>query len=166
MQITDELLIRMNRVEYLFLRSLHEFGICQLEMVVDEAVVNEGSRGKLNNSYLPPDLEFIYKDAAPIETVEGCMAFRLYWKRFAAYLVTEECVGSCGNYQDEVYEGKRFRLYSKSHFLEHLARDTGAHTKPLLHFKIVCEHQMIDVASEEPPTIEIISLQAEMHSRL
>jgi hypothetical protein len=158
MQANGELFIRMNQVEYLFLRSLNELEICQLELVAEEAVVNKEKFGKLKPTELPAELAFLIDNSAPIETMEGCKAFRLYWKRYAAYLVTEECVGSCGNYQDEVYEGKRLRLYSKSHFLEHLARDTGAHTKPLLHFKIVCEHQIVDVASEEPPTIEIISL--------
>jgi hypothetical protein len=158
MQDDDELFLCMNQVEYLFLRSLNELGICQLEMIVEEAVVNEARRGKLDRSDLPPELTLLYKNAAPIETVEGCKAFRLYWKRFAAYLVTEECVGSCGRYEDEVYEGKRLRIYSKSHFLEHLAHDTGAHSKPLLHLKILCENQIIDVASEDSPSIEIISL--------
>jgi hypothetical protein len=50
------------------------------------------------------------------------------------------------------------RLYSKSHFLEHLARDTGAHTKSLLHFKVACKNHIVDVVSEEQPTIEIIPL--------
>jgi hypothetical protein len=158
MQTNDELFIRMNQVDYLFLRSLAEPGINQLEMVVDEAVVIEEKRGKLNSSSLPSELAFLYKDSAPIETTEGCMAFRLYWKRYAAYLVTEECVGGCGDYEDEVYKGERLRLYSKSHFLEHLARDTGAHTEPLLHFKVVCENHIVDVVSEERPTIEIIPL--------
>ena len=158
MQTNNEFFLSMNQVEHLFLRSLSERGICQLEMIVEEAVVNEARRGTLNSSNLPSDLAFLYENAAPIETVEGCKAFHLHWDRFVAYLVTEECAGSCGNYEDEVYEGKRLRIYSKSYFLEHLARDTGAHSKPLPHFKVVCERQIIDVASEEPPIIEIISL--------
>src|SRR5437588_13097630 len=53
-----------------------------------------------------------------------------------AYLVTEECVGSCGRDDDEIYTGKLFRVYTKSHFLEHLLRDTGGHTESILHFKL------------------------------
>ena len=157
MQIDRQGFELINQVQHLFLRSLNEIDICQLEMILEEAVVNEARRGKLNASSLPNELAFLYKDAAPIESIEGCKVFRLYWKLYAAYLVTEECVGSCGNYEDEIYEGKRLRLYSKSHFLDHLARDTGGHFKPLLHLKIICENQIIDVASPEPPTIEVVS---------
>jgi len=73
--------------------------------------------------------------------------------------VTEESVGSCGTYNDEVYEGKLLRVYSTSHFLEHLARDTGGLTRPLQHHKLICLNHLIDVASEESPEIRIISNQ-------
>jgi hypothetical protein len=126
-------------------------------LIVEEAIVNEAMRGSIESTSLPVELSFLLNDAAPIESVEGCLSFRLYWKRIAAFLVTEECVGGCGQYDDEVYEGKRFRLYSKSHFLEHLARDTGGHLGELIHYKIVCEHQLIDIVSDALPEIEIIS---------
>lgn len=70
--------------------------------------------------------------------------------------MTEECVGSCGDYSDELFEGDRVRKYSKSHFLEHLARDTGAHSEPLIHFKIICENHLVDVTAEDLPEIEIV----------
>src|SRR5450755_2035939 len=41
-----------------------------------------------------PELAAIRKDASPIESVEGCRVFELYWRRYVAYLVTEELVGS------------------------------------------------------------------------
>jgi hypothetical protein len=107
-------------------------------------------------SGLPDSLAFLRESSAPIEWMDGCLAFRLYWKRYAAYLVTEECVGSCGDYAEEVFEGDRLRRYSKSHFLDHLSRDTGAHSRPLIHFKIICENHLVDVAAEDPPKIEIV----------
>ena len=71
----------------------------------------------------------------------------------AAYLVTEECVGSCGSYDDETFSGKLFRVYTKSHFLEHLGRDTGAHTEPVVHYKLTCLNHLIDVAAYAPPEV-------------
>ena len=59
--------------------------------------------------------------------------------------VTEECVGSCGSHDDEIFRGKLFRVYTKSHFLEHLARDTGGHTETILHYKLTCLNHLIDV---------------------
>jgi hypothetical protein len=73
-----------------------------------------------------------------------------------AYLVTEECVGSCGESGGETYSGKLFRVYTKSHFLDHLARDTGGHIKPIQHYKLTCLNHLIDVASYGPPEIRQI----------
>jgi hypothetical protein len=64
---------------------------------------------------------------------------------------TEECVGSCGQYDDEVFTGSVFRVDTKSHFLEHLGRDTGGHTEEIFHFKLTCLNHLIDVAAYAPP---------------
>jgi hypothetical protein len=136
---------------------MKESGINQLELIFEEAIVNEAKRGKIQSTNLPADLYFLLEGAAPIESVDGCLAFRFYWKRYTAFLVTEECVGGAGQYADEVYEGHLLRIYSKSHFLEHLARDTGGHTSPLVHYKIVSENHVVDVVAEIQPEIEIVS---------
>jgi hypothetical protein len=98
-------------------------------------------------------LEGIRKGASPIEFIDTCRSFELIWKRYVAYLVTEECVGSCGNYDDEIFTGKLFRVYTKSHFLEHLARDTGGHTEKIQHYKLTCLNHLIDVAAYAPPEV-------------
>jgi hypothetical protein len=74
-------------------------------------------------------LSEILQDALPIETTESCKTFEVYWKHYVAYLVTEEGVGGCGEYKDEAYTGKILRHYTKSHFLDHLNRDTDGHFK-------------------------------------
>jgi len=158
MQPLPALFDRVNACASLFLRSINEMGINQVEIIIEEAVVNEALRGKMDPTQLPSELSFLLDSAAPIESVPGCQAFRLYWKGYAAYLVTEECVGSCGHFEDEVFEGDRLRIYSKSHFLDHLARDTGAHGE-LIHYKITCENHLVDIAAEEPPVIEAIPRQ-------
>jgi len=100
-------------------------------------------------------------DYHPIEHTRDCKSFELTWKHYIAYLVTEECVGSCGDYQDEMYTGKVFRVYSKSHFLEHLARDTGGHTQPIHHYKLICLNHLVDVASYSPPAIRALASGSE-----
>jgi hypothetical protein len=123
--------------------------------VVQEAVANRSGQVR---SDLPdlPELTEILKDSWPIESTEGCKTFDLYWKHYAAYLVTEEMVGSIVRDDDEVFSGKLLRLYSKSHFLDHLARDTGGHPKPIQHYKVSCLNHLIDVAAYAPPEIRII----------
>lgn len=146
----------INRTECLYLRELSEPSDNQLNIWIEEASTNEAKRGSFSTERHPPELQYLLRGAAPIESSSESRMFRLFWKRYAAYLVTEECVGSCGSYDDEVYEGRLFWLYLKSHFLEHLDRDTGAHSNPLIHYKICCLNHTIDVAADAPPEIEVL----------
>jgi hypothetical protein len=124
----------LNSVKYLFLHELTEPRDNSLRLVVQEAKENPGAPVALPGD--APELAQILK---------GCA-------------VIEECAGSCGNYADEVFEGKLFRVYTKSHFLDHLVRDTGGHVKPVQHFKLTCLNHLIDVASYAPPRIRLIGL--------
>lgn len=153
-----EIARRINNAQYLYLRKIEEPRDNQLELRVQEAGVNEAKRGTIQEGGALEEIQKLLTDTAPIESTPDCLAFRLFWRNYVAYLVTEECAGSCGNYEDEIYSGNLFRLYSKSHFLEHLARDTGAHCNPLIHYKLCCLNHIIDVAAEEPPEIEIIRI--------
>jgi len=155
---------QLESVQYLYLRELSEPRDNSLKLVVEEAVVNPAGRVKSGR----PDLEAILKDASAIEPVEGCRVFELYWKRYAAYLVTEELVGSnCVTaYNDESYTGKILRVYTRSHFLEHLARDTGGHVNPVQHYKLVCLNHLIDVAAYAPPEVRVVAEQSTGSTRL
>ena len=124
-----------------------------LRFVVQEAVVNP--TGVSRSSYPDlPELEEITKGTSPIESTDTCRTFELTWKRYVAYLVTEEIVGSCGqNVDDEIFTGELFRVYTKSHSLEYLARDTGGHMEEILHYKLICLDHLIDVAAYTPPEV-------------
>lgn len=76
-----------------------------------------------------------------------------------AYLVTEELVGSNApnGYADEVYVGRILRVYTKSHFLDHIMRDTGGHVQELVHYKLICLNHLIDVVSYLPPKVEVLA---------
>ena len=119
--------------------------------MVQEAVANPS--GLVGSHLELPELAETLKDASAIESTEDCRSFELTWKHYVAYLVTEECVGSCGSKDDEMFSGKQFRVYTKSHFLEHLARDTGGHTDEILHYKLICLNHLIDVAAYSPPEV-------------
>ena len=154
---------QLNSVQYLYLRELSEPRDNSLKLVVEEAVVN---RSGLVKPELP-ELASLLKDRSPIESVAGCRVFELYWKRYAAYLVTEELVGSNAEngYEDECYSGRLLRIYSKSHFLAHIARDTGGHIEPLLHYKLVCLNHLIDVAAYTPPDVRVFASESDERSR-
>jgi hypothetical protein len=124
-----------------------------LRIVLEEAIVNK-SAVVVNDR---PELA-ILAGAHRIESVEGCSKFQLSWPHYLAYLVTEELVGSnaLNGYSDEVYTGKILRVYSKSHFLDHIKRDTGGHIEDILHFKLICLNHLIDVVSYHPPDVKVL----------
>ena len=141
----------LDSAKYLYLRELSEPRDNSLRLVVQEAVVNPG--GVVRSHPELPELGKIMNDFSPIESTQDCRRFELIWKHYVAYLVTEECVGSCGSYDDESFSGKLFRVYTMSHFLEHLARDTGGHTEAIRHYKLTCLNHLIDVAAYTPPDV-------------
>jgi hypothetical protein len=146
----DELISRLSESRYLYLRSISEPRNNSVTIVVDEAIADE----------LPiehrPDSSVLFSSAATIRTTDKCLSFEIQWNRYVAYLVTEEMVGSGGSDEDETYTGKLFRVYTKSHFLDHLSRDTGYHDSAVLHFKILCLNHLIDVAAYDRPSIRIL----------
>lgn len=85
--------------------------------------------------------------------------FQLSWKHYLAYLVTEELVGSnaSNGYEDEVYTGKILRVYTRSHFLDHVMRDTGGHIQEILHYKLICLNHLIDVVSYYRPDVQLLA---------
>ncbi len=154
----------LNSVKYLYLRELSEPRDNSLRIILDEAMDNRSAPSSVHHDL--PELTEILKNSWPIETTAGCKSFELSWKHYVAYLVTEECVGSCGGYDDEVYTGNLFRIYTKSHFLEHLERDTGAHDEPIQHFKLICLNHLIDIASYALPDIRLLDPDAQKSARI
>jgi hypothetical protein len=65
--------------------------------------------------------------------------------------------GSCGKYEGEKYTGRLLRLYSKSHFLDFVAADTGAHFESYSRYKICCENHNIDIVFVTAPELSYVS---------
>jgi hypothetical protein len=151
----DDARTSLDSVQYLYLRALLEPRDNALRIVVQEAISNR-ENPVLTDSGRSPDLDALTSGAFPIESTASCKTFMLEWKHYVAYLVTEECVGSCGAYDDEIYSGRVFRTYTQSHLLSHLARDTGGHFEPLQHHKLTCLNHLIDVVATASPTISIV----------
>lgn len=154
----DEAILLLNQAKYLCLRQISEPEDNSLRLVVEEAIADRTETVSTPDPTSP--LAEIRKGASPIKSAEGCRVFELQWSRYVAYLVTEEGVGSGGSDEDEVYTGKLLRLYTKSHFLDHLARDTGGHFEPILHYKVICQNHLIDVASYSPPEVRLLSVES------
>lgn len=158
LEIPDwEAIEQLNSSRYIDLREISEPNkqvFNSLRIIVDEAIVNEAASVVSDR----PELVGILAGAHPIESVEGCKTFQLSWKHYLAYLVTEELVGSnaANGYADEVYTGRILRVYTRSHFLDHIRRDTGGHVQDIVHYKLICLNHLIDVVSYLPPKVELI----------
>jgi len=145
----------LNQAEYYYLRGISEPRDNSLRLVIEQAALNrEGKPEDIPNEL--PEIQAIKSDAFPIESIQGCKTFELIWDRYAAYLVTEELAGTGGFCDEEVYEGKLFRVYSKSNFLNFLARDIGETIEPINHYKLICLNHLIDVVSAKPPKVSEI----------
>jgi hypothetical protein len=148
----------LNTVDYVYLRELSEPRDNSLRILVEEATLNK------NRTAEPPvpELRHLYENAHPIESTAKCRLFELYWNRYAAYCVSEELVGSNahGGYDNESYTGKILRAYTRSHFLDHMLRDTGGHLAVVLHWKLVCLNHLIDVAAYQMPTVTLLPLDS------
>src|SRR5271163_734742 len=101
----------LNSAKYLYLRRLSEPRDNSLCLVVQEAIENRSARPSTRSDV--PELAKILTETWPIESVEDCKTFELFWRRYTAYLVTEELIGSCGSYDDESYTGRLLRFYTK-----------------------------------------------------
>jgi hypothetical protein len=150
----EDEIVSLNEAKYLFLRDISEPEENSLRLVVEEAIADHTQTVSTPDPTSP--FAEILKGASPVKVVEGCRRFELQWSRYVAYLVTEETVGSGGSYEDEVYTGKLFRVYTKSHFLDYLSRDSGGHFEPILHFKLMCQNHLIDVAAYGPPEVRLL----------
>jgi hypothetical protein len=154
----EEIISLLNQAKYLLLRQISEPDENSLRLVVEESIADRTETVSTPDPTSP--FAEIRKGASPIKSVEGCRAFKLQWSRYIAYLVTEEGVGSGGSDQDEVYTGNLLRVYTKSHFLDHLSRDTGGHFEPILHYKLICQNHLIDVASYSSPEVRLLSTES------
>ena len=75
---------------------------------------------------------------------------------------------ACPPDAEQSYSGKRFRIYSTSHFRDYLSRSTFAtdeYPGPLRHFEICCEAQIVNVVSTVSPTITVTAPRAHSEQR-
>ena len=150
----------INKATYLYLREISEPHDNSLRLVVQEAVTNPGGNVRRRPNELA-EVAKLLDGTSPIESTEECNIYEIYWDKYAAYLVMNESVASCGNHPQEQYSGNLFRIYSKSNFLDHLANDAQAIIDPMQHFKLICLNHVIDIASQVPPEIREISARTE-----
>jgi hypothetical protein len=142
-----DLFDQINTHKYLYLDRLYEEKDLELCVVVDEAKILGGEPNTLENA----------SQYGPIVSDHTCEKYKIVFKNYLAYLVTNEIVARGDN--DEQFTGNLLRTYSKSKFLEYMASTTNGAIDvfgPCTHYEVVTLNQIIDVAATREPEIEIV----------
>jgi hypothetical protein len=137
----------------LYLDRLYEETDLELCVIVDEAKVLSSELESLPNS----------SAYGPIVSDETCNKYRITFKNYVAYCITNESCAGAGD--DEQFTGTLFRTYSKSQFLDYIAKSGGGLIDTLggyTHYEIVTMNQIIDVAATQEPEIKLVSREGAM----
>jgi hypothetical protein len=136
--------------KYLYLRELREPEDNTLRIVVAEAKADGP----------PEDIEILGKvisGTRAIESDESCRLFEVFWPSYVAYCVRNESYTSWDDSQ--VWEGRLFRVYSKSHFRDYVAKDTCSSDEypgPLRHWCLLCLNHLVDVIGCAEPEFRLL----------
>lgn len=94
-------------------------------------------------------------NATPIEATDQSRMFEIAWRYYVGYSVLNESYAAA--HDTEQYAGTRFRIYSKSHFLDYMCLASFASDEypgPTQHYCVACEDHILNVLSTEAPTIK------------
>jgi hypothetical protein len=145
----------MNECTYLLATDVGEVEELTLALTIVEMKVQADVTTSENSS--PPS--WLTIEGRPIEEDETCQLFQLLFDRnhMISYRVLNKSYGKHSE-PSEVFTGKLFRTFSRSHLLESTKRATcasGDYPGALMHFEIACLNQVIDVICTAPPKIAV-----------
>jgi len=142
----------MDACQYILLQSLSETDELCLEVVVREAKTLSEEESKRRSSVKSP-----IEGARLIDVEEDSLTFVLTWESYVSYVVHNESY-ALHTPRDRIISGRYLRLFKTSAFLDYLSASTFAsedYPGPLMHVEVACLNHIIDVASVQPPTIQI-----------
>jgi hypothetical protein len=146
MNISDD----VESCKYLYLRELSEPQDLSLRIVLEEAKPNSPIADIEINRVAVSGRRLIESDLT-------CRLFELTWRSYVSYCVRNELFSRM--IDGDVWQGRLFRTYSKSQFLDHVRRATVAcdnYPGPLQHWGISCLNHVIDVVSANEPLVRRI----------
>jgi hypothetical protein len=138
----------LDSCQYLFLDELCERGSNSLRVVVREA---RSSRKAVPVNVAGQSLGVAY----PIKPDCSSSIYEITWPKYVTYQVRNETY-AVADASDETSIGRLMKLYSASHFLEYVQRQTWAGPEfpgPLLHYCLICSDHIIDVVSDQKPGV-------------
>lgn len=99
----------------------------------------------------------VIKDTYPINIDTDLPLIQLDFESYISYSITNESFTSWDEY--EIFEGKAFRIYTKSRYLDYIKTHTFAHQvcgdvfPPLTNYGIVCFNHIVNIVSTATPII-------------
>ena len=141
----------LDRCKYLFLSGISEPEENSLRIVVQEGLC-AGAAETLNIG------SFSIENVLPIDVTSNSRTFILFWPNYISYAVRNESY--CAWDKEETWKGSGFRIYTKSKFLTFVENATFAsedYPGPFRHYSVLCANHLIDIASQNPPIIQIIN---------
>lgn len=149
--MTDHPLDLLEACQTIFCVGMCEPSENQLQLLLQEAKTHRDKPASILTA-LPEPVGF------PIAPFQNARIFLLEWKRYVAYMVTNE---SYSVYPEgQIFSGKNLQVFTDSKYLDFLSKTTVASEffpGPYQHYRVASEMHTIDVASEDPPEITIIS---------
>lgn len=146
----------INNLKYIFLVNLTDDNDCDLHIQICGSSVRpstmEDNQDSINKF---PEVKDIIQDSDVIE-MDTSTIYDINFKNYLSYSSRYEMFA---NYDDmaDVEKGILFRIYKNSKFLEYLKVATiMLDDFPYKHYQLICEWQIIDIVSYEPPTISKI----------
>jgi hypothetical protein len=131
--------VEIDSCDYLFLKELSEIDQNVLRVVVAEGLLVGQPQSVYVRSVQVPE-------CTRIDITETSRVYELVWHSYVGYSVRNESFVQFG--AEEAFEGRRFRVYSKSDFADYLKKTTFAEfvlQKPTRHYGVACESHIIDV---------------------
>lgn len=151
------MLRQMNQHKYLDMIEIQETYKDSLRIVIAEAGVSDETP-KISSEEKPNDaLRKILTESKLIEVTDNSAQYEIIFDDYIAYAVTNE---SYAGGIDEKFEGKLARIYSESAFLNYVGQGTFAteeYPGPFVHYGFCCLNQIVDIVSEQAPTVKRIN---------
>lgn len=136
----------INEADYLFLQYVSEPEVNLLALIVEEGMLS----GNIESTEITRDVQRIV--SAPY-----CRSYEILWENYVSYNIMNESYGIVAH--DQIYEGKKWRIYSKSEYMNFIKKTSFASEEypgPLTHWCILTEHHLIDVISWKEPKIRLL----------
>ena len=145
----------INSHQFLFLTSISELATNVLSLEITGAVAGTPSVD-LEAVLSVENIRDIATNLQPIEPVEGCSVYSIIFKNYIAYAVRSESYAQ--DAAEDLYQGTRACIYTKSAFLTFLEKSTFASSDypgPFTHYGFSCLNHVVDVVSCHPPKVTV-----------